>query len=100
MKENEKKRKKQVTRVYVAGAILAGTGVLVGYQIGKMRGMKISRKRSCAGWDRIATRIIESGETLGIMIPREDGTVKYLDLKPASEDFDGIVRGFLNVYTI
>ena len=100
MKENEEKRKKQVSRICIVSAILTGTGILVGYQIGKSRGMKISRKRSGDGWNKIADRVIESGETLGLMIPRDDGTVRYLDLKIASEDYEGLVRGFLNIYTI
>lgn len=98
MKEDEKKKENRI-RICIAGAVLVGTSVLA-YQIGKKKSMKIYRKHTCAGWSAIADRVTESGENLGLMIPQENGAVKYLTLSSPSEDYDGIVRGFLNLYTI
>ena len=98
MKEDEKKKENRI-RICIAGAVLVGTSVLA-YQIGKKKSMKTFRKQACAGWSAIADRVTESGENLGLMIPQENGAVKYLTISSPSEDYDGMVRDFLNLYTI
>lgn len=96
MAEDKNKQRKQVTKVCIAAGALTGIGVFVGYQLGKKKALKSTHKH----WVDLAHRIVENGETLGLMIPEENGLCTYLDLKPASEDYEGMVRGFLNIYTI
>ena len=96
MAEDKKKQKQQVTKVCIVAGALTGVGVFVGYQIGHKKALNKAHKH----WVDLAHRIVENGETLGLMVPEENGICTYLDLKPASEDYEGMVRGFLNIYTI
>ena len=96
MKENEKKQNNKAARIVAVGFALTGIGVFTGYQIGYKKAVKNSHKN----WVDLAHRVTENGETLGLMVPDENGLCTYLDLKPASEDYEGMVRGFLNIYSI
>lgn len=100
MKEDEKKKEQQPIR-YAACAILVGAGLAVGYQIGKRRSMKIFNKHTRAGWSTLADRINEEGKTVGLMIPQGNGkAVKYISLAPASEDYERMLSGLMDLYTI
>ena len=100
MKEDEKKKEQQVMR-YAARAALVGVAIMAGYQIGKRRSMKIFNKYNRAGWSTLADRINEEGKTVGLMIPQENGkAVKYISLAPASEDYESILSGLMDLYTI
>lgn len=96
MTEKEDKQKKQIIRIGIIACTLVGTGVVIGYQLGKKNAQNNSHKK----WVELGHRIVENNETLGLMVPGDDGMMTYLDLKPASEDYDGMIRGFLNVYMI
>lgn len=94
--EKEEKQKKQMMRLGIIACSLIGTGVLVGYQLGKKKAVNKTHRK----WVELSRRIIDDGETLGLMIPNENGIMTYLDLKPAEADYEGMLRGFMNIYSI
>ena len=94
--EKEEKQKKQMVRLGIIAGSLVGAGVFVGYRLGKKKAANTFHKK----WIELSRRIIDDGETLGLMVPNENGVMAYLDIKPAEADYEGMLRGFLNIYSI